>query len=88
MNTKVTIKVMNLRWLLNRNKNFMDFVPILNTYNRDNLYKTEFMKSLTDEFWMNYLKGGPVIINMSSGKFSTVLFFFQSKCAEIGVCFQ
>ena len=30
---------------------------------------------------MNYLKGGLVIINMSSGKFSTVPFFFQSKCS-------
>ena len=56
VNTKVKIKIMNLRWLMNRRKGFMDFVPILNTYNKDNLYKTDFMKSLTSEFWMDYLK--------------------------------
>ena len=56
INTKVTVTVMDIKWLIKRGQEFLDFLPILEKFKRDNLFQTEFMKSLTHEYWMDYLK--------------------------------
>ena len=38
VNTQVEVKVMDMRWLLRGDKNFLDFVPILESYPLDKLY--------------------------------------------------
>ena len=47
---------MDIRWLLRDKKGFLDFVPTLEKFERDNLFQTDFLKSLTHEYWMVYLK--------------------------------
>ena len=47
---------MDIRWLLRDGKNFLDFVPILEACKLDKLYQTDFMRSLTHEYWTNYQK--------------------------------
>ena len=47
---------MDIKWLIKGGKEFLDFLPILEKFERDNLFQTEFMKSLTHEYWMEYLK--------------------------------
>ena len=47
---------MDIRWIIEGGKDFLDFVPILEKFERDNLFQTEFMKSLTHEYWMGYLR--------------------------------
>ena len=54
VNTQVEVKVMDMRWLLRGDKNFLDFVPILESYPLDKLYMTDFMRSLTHEYWTYY----------------------------------
>ena len=56
INTKVTVKIMDIRWIIKGGQEFLDFLPILEKFERDNLFQTEFMKSLTHEYWMDYLK--------------------------------
>ena len=56
INTKVTVKIMDIRWIIKGGMDFLDFLPILEKFKRDNLFQTEFMKSLTNEYWMDYLK--------------------------------
>ena len=51
VNTQVEVKVMDIRWLLRGDKNFLDFVPVLESYPLDKLYMTDFMRSLTHEYW-------------------------------------
>ena len=48
--------IMDIRWLLQDKKGFLDFAPILETYERDNLFQTKFMNALTHEYWMMNLK--------------------------------
>ena len=45
---------MDIRWLLRGGKSFLDFVPILEACKLDKLYQTDFMRSLTHEYWTNY----------------------------------
>ena len=45
---------MDLRWLFKGGDDFLKFVPILETCKLDKLYQTEFMRSLTNEFWTKY----------------------------------
>ena len=47
---------MDIRWLLRDEKGFLDFVPILERFERDSLFQTDFMQALTQEYWMAYLK--------------------------------
>ena len=56
INAKVSVKVMDIKWLIKGGKEFLDFVPILEKFERDNLFQTEFIKSLTNEYWMDYKK--------------------------------
>ena len=35
-------------------KTFLDFAPILENYQLDRLYKTEFLRALTNEYWSQY----------------------------------
>ena len=51
VNTQVTVKIMDIRWLLKGGDGFLKFVPILENCKLDKLYQTEFMKSLTHEYW-------------------------------------
>ena len=47
---------MDIRWILRDKKDFLSFVTILEKFERDNLFQTDFMKSLAHEYWMGYLK--------------------------------
>ena len=38
VNTKVKVRVMDIRWVLRGNKGFLDFVSILKNYSRDKLF--------------------------------------------------
>ena len=46
------MRIMDIRWLLNDKQGILDFAPILESYERDNLFQTKFMQSLTHEYWM------------------------------------
>ena len=63
--TLVDVKIMDILWLVRGGNDFLDFVPILETCKLDKLYQTEFMRSLTNEFWtkyQRYILFGPLII--------------------------
>ena len=55
-NTKIDMRIMDIRWLLHDRMGFLDFAPIFETYERDNLFQTKFMQALTNEYWMENLK--------------------------------
>ena len=52
--TQVDVKIMDILWLYSGGNDFLKFVPILETCKLDKLYQTEFMRSLTNEFWTKY----------------------------------
>ena len=54
--TKVRTYIIDLGWLLADTKGFLDLVPNLEQYKDDNLFQTEFIKSVTNEFWSQYQK--------------------------------
>ena len=54
VNTKVNVRIMDISWLISGKKGFLDFVPILEKFQRDNLFQTDFIKSLTHEYWTNF----------------------------------
>ena len=45
---------MDIQWLLRGNKSFLDFVPDLESSKLDKLFQTDFMRSLTHEYWTSY----------------------------------
>ena len=47
---------MDIQWILRDGKGFLDFVPILEEFERDNLFQSDFMQALAHEYWMGYLK--------------------------------
>ena len=47
---------MDLSWLFRNKKDFLDFVQVLNEFDRDRLFQTIYVQALTDEFWMKNLK--------------------------------
>ena len=47
---------MDIRWMLRNGKGFLDFVPIIKEFERDNLFQSDFMLSLAHEYWVYYLK--------------------------------
>ena len=49
---KVTVKIIEIQWLLRGFKNFLDFAPILQSYEKVNLFQTEFMRALANEYWV------------------------------------
>ena len=51
VNTQVIVKIMDIRWLLKGSDDFLKFVPILESCKLDKLYQTDFMRSLTHEYW-------------------------------------
>ena len=51
VSTQVTVKIMDIGWLLRGRDNFLKFVPILESCKFDKLYQTDFMRSLTHEYW-------------------------------------
>ena len=51
VSTKVSVKIMDIRWLLKGSDDFLKFVPILEFCKLDKLYQTDFMRSLTHEYW-------------------------------------
>ena len=54
VSTQVTVKIMDIRWLLRGSDDFLNFVPILKSCKLDKLYQTDFMRSLTHEYWTHY----------------------------------
>ena len=42
--------------MLKRGQEFLDFLPILEKFESDNLFQTQFIKSLTHEYWIDYKK--------------------------------
>ena len=56
--------MMNITWLLRGRDDFLKFVPILDSCKLDKLYQTDFMRSLTHEYWTQYQRQilyGPLI---------------------------
>ena len=51
VSTQVTVKIMDISWLLRGSDDFLKFVPILESCKLDKLYQTDFMRSLTNEYW-------------------------------------
>ena len=51
VSTEVTVKIMDIRWLLQGSDAFLEFVPVLESCKLDKLYQTDFMRSLTHEYW-------------------------------------
>ena len=37
-NTKIDMRILDIRWLLHNRQGFLDFAPVLETYERDNLF--------------------------------------------------
>ena len=56
VNTKCVVRMLDIRWILRDGKGFLDFVPILEDFERDNLFQSDFMQALAHEYWMGYLK--------------------------------
>ena len=54
VSTKVEVKIMNIQWLMRGNKSFLDLVPILRSCPIEKLFLSDFMRSLTHEYWVNY----------------------------------
>ena len=49
--------MLNLSWLLNNRKNFVNFVTILGETSSNQIYETELISTLLSEFWEeNYTK--------------------------------
>ena len=51
-----TIKVQkfDLTWMFRDDKNFTDFVVVLNKSNKKEIFSTKFVESLLDQFWLIY----------------------------------
>jgi len=56
INIKVVVKTMDIQWLLRGYLGFLDFAPILSCYRKENLFQTEFLRALTNEYWVYYQK--------------------------------
>ena len=54
VNTKVNVRIMDIRWMLRGGIGFLDFVTILSNYRRDKLFRTDLLRSLTHEYWIIY----------------------------------
>ena len=54
VNKQVEVKIMDIQWLLRGSKSFLDFVPVLESSKLDKLFLTDFMRSLTHEYWTFY----------------------------------
>ena len=54
--TNVTVKVIDVEWLFKEDKDFLDFAQILKSFEKDNLFRTKFVRALTKEFWIPNLK--------------------------------
>ena len=48
---QVEVRQLNLDWLLSDKKNFVNFVNILQTTSSEQIYDTELIGTLLDEFW-------------------------------------
>lgn len=56
INKKVTVKIISLHWLLKHGKNFLDFAQILQEYDKNNLFRTDLVRAMTNEYWTYYLR--------------------------------
>ena len=50
----VKVKFLDLGWLFADEKIFLDFIDILKNSNRDDIYMTNFVKTLLDVFWTEH----------------------------------
>ena len=49
-----TVKVMDIRWLVNDKMNFFDLTPFLQIKELDKLFQADFMRALTHQYWGKY----------------------------------
>ena len=49
--TKVEVRSFNIDWLLNDRKNFLQFSVVLAKCKTQQIYQTDFMTVLVEEFW-------------------------------------
>ena len=56
VSTNVTVRVIDVEWLFKEDKDFLDFALILKSFEKDNLFRTKFVRALTKEFWVPNLK--------------------------------
>ena len=53
---KVKVKIMDLGWLFRGKLEFLNLVEVIEAFERDSLFQTIFINSLTQENWNRYLK--------------------------------
>ena len=54
MSKPVTVKVLDIRWLVHDRKSFFDLTPFFKSQDNEKLYQSDFIKSLTHEYWGDY----------------------------------
>lgn len=52
--TTVDVSIMNLKWMVSDNKNFLDFIKILKDTKNKAILQTAFVNSLFETFWSKY----------------------------------
>ena len=50
----VTVKVMDIRWLVHDQMSFFDLTPFLKFQDLEKLFQADFIKTLTHEYWGDY----------------------------------
>ena len=55
-NTKIQMIIMDIRWLIHDNQDFLDLVPVLGAYESEDLFQTKFMQALNHEHWIENLR--------------------------------
>ena len=48
---EVTVTIVNLTWMFEKGKSFLDFVKILHESKRSEIFASELVKSLQEHFW-------------------------------------
>ena len=53
---QVEVTMLNIDWLLTDNCNFVDFVRIIKDSSSEQIYQTELLNTLLEEFWEEYFE--------------------------------
>ena len=52
VNSPVKVRILDIRWLLRDDRTFLNFAAIMEEFTLDSLFNTEFLRALTNEFWV------------------------------------
>ena len=56
LKTKCQVRIMDVSWISRDALGFLDLAYVLEDFERDTLFQTDFMQALTHEYWYGYLK--------------------------------